>query len=728
MSSCTRIVASLGFLIAGMSGAQPAVGPGAAPPRPGATPQKPVVDVVHGTTITDPYRWLEEMGAPAVRAWAREQAAFSRATLDALPDRAAIAARVRTLTRGASPSYFQLRQRGGRWFALKIDRTKNQPVVVLFRSPDRPSDERTLLDPNQLDPSGATTIDFFRPSADGRLLAVSLSRKGTESGDVHVYQVDSGKELVADVVPRVNGGTAGGDVAWAANGRGFFYTRYPRGTERPAVDLDFFQQVWFHRLGTSTGEDTYQLGRDFPRIGETTLEMSPDGKVLLASVQNGDGGEVMHFLRGAGGTWQQLATYEDRIREGHFGLDGALYLLSLKGSDRGKILRLAPGVASLARATVVAPEGQGAIREFVATRTRVYVAGVVGGPTEVRAFDTQGKLLGLVPIPPVSDAFEPVRGGTGDDIYLAILRFTHPLAWFRYDARRQRLLPTPLRVTYPVDLSDVEVIREVATSRDGTQIPLTIIRARGVGQDGRAAAILSGYGGFGISLTPNFLGRKAAWVEQGGIYVEANLRGGSEFGDAWHRAGNLTRKQNVFDDFQACARLLVEKKYVDPKRLGIEGGSNGGLLMGAALTQAPELFRAVVSHAGIYDMLRVELSSNGAFNITELGTVKDPEQFKALLAYSPYHHAKDGVAYPAVLLTTGVNDPRVDPMQSFKMAARLQAASSSGRPVLLRVSDTGHGIGSSLEDAIELSVDSLAFFFAELGVPYRPIPGVQPPK
>jgi prolyl oligopeptidase len=698
------------------------------PARPPPAAQRPVTDVVQGVPISDSYRWLEATADPSVQEWARAQTVVTRSALDALPNHADISARVAMLVRGASPSYFDLEERGGRWFALKGDKTKNQPLLILLQSPEHPGKEPVVLDPNVLDPSGATAIDFFRPSNDGRLLAVSLSRKGSEAGDVHVYQVETGKELTLDIVPRVNGGTAGGDVAWATDGRGFFYTRYPRGTERPSADMDFFQQVWFHRLGTSTEKDTYEVGRDFPPIAETTLEMSPDGKVLLASVKNGDGGDVMHFLRTAAGTWKRLAVYPDRIREAHFGLDGALYLLSLKDAERGKILRLAPGVTSLDKAVLVAPEGPGAVSDFVATRHRLYVAALVGGPSEVRIFDTVGKALGTIPTPPVSAVNALTRSTSGDDVYFLSLQYTRPAAWFRYEAGQKAVQPTRLAVHFPVDLSGLEVIREEATSADGTKVPLTIVRGKGVPQDGTAPGILYGYGGYGISLTPHFVGGQTVWLEQGGLWVEANLRGGGEFGDAWHRAGNLTQKQTVFDDFLAVARLLVEKKYVDAKRLGIEGGSNGGLLMGAALTQAPELFRAVVSFVGIYDMLRVELSPNGAFNVTEFGTVKDAAQFKALYAYSPYHHVKDGVAYPAVLLTTGLNDPRVESMQSFKMAARLQAATSSGLPVLLRVADTGHGVGSSIDERIAENADALTFFFAEMGMHYRPLPAVQPSR
>jgi prolyl oligopeptidase len=709
------------FLLTGLVGAQPAGAP--APGGPPPTPKKPVTEVIQGMSITEDYRWLEATSDPSVQAWARAQTAVTRSTLDALPNHAAISARVASLVRGASSSYYSLEERAGGWFAIKSDKAKHQPLLVLMQSPNHPGTERVVLDPNQVDPSGATAIDFFRPSKNGRLVAVSLSKQGSERGDVHVYQVDAGKELAGDVVTGVNGGTAGGDLAWAADGRGFFYTRYPRGTERPPSDQGFFQQVWFHRLGTSSTKDQYEVGREFPRVAETTLEMSPDGRLLLASVKNGDGGDAMQVVRGPDGVWRQLAAYEDRIREAHFGPDGTLYLLSLKNAAKGKILRLPRGVSSLDKAKLVAPEGEGAVSEFVATRNRVYVASLVGGPAMVRIFDTTGNALGTVPTPAVSDVVELARSNSSDDLYLLSVRYTQPPAWFRYEAGNRALRATPLAVHYPVDLSDLEVIREEATSRDGTKVPLTIIRGKGITH---APAILYGYGGYAISLTPHFLGSDAAWVEQGGVWVEANLRGGNEFGDAWHQAGALTQKQNVFDDFLAVARLLVEKGYVDPKRLGIEGGSNGGLLMGAALTQAPELFRAVVSFVGIYDMLRVERSPNGAFNIPEFGTVKDAEQFKALYAYSPYHHVKDGVAYPAVLLTTGLNDPRVESMQSFKMAARLQAASSSGLPVLLRVTDSGHGIGSSIDEQIALTADALTFFFSEMGVTYRPIPDVQP--
>jgi len=310
----------------------------------------------------------------------------------------------------------------------------------------------------------------------------------------------------------------------------------------------------------------------------------------------------------------------------------------------------------------------------------------------------------------------------GDVVLFRVATYLQPPAWYRYDPAKGKATKTALFRTSPADFSDCEVKRDFAVSKDGTKVPLNIIHKKGIKLTGDNPTILYGYGGYGVSLSPSFRVGRKVWLEQGGVYVIANLRGGGEYGEAWHKAGNLTNKQNVFDDFIACARYLIEHKYTNPKKLAIEGGSNGGLLMGAALTQHPELFRAVVCHVGVLDMLRVELHPNGAFNVTEYGTVKDKKQFEALYGYSPYHHVKDGAAYPAVLFLTGENDPRVDPANSRKMAARVQSASSSRQPVLLRVSfDSGHGIGTSLKERIAQQSDVYAFLFAQLGMKYKAI-------
>ena len=294
--------------------------------------------------------------------------------------------------------------------------------------------------------------------------------------------------------------------------------------------------------------------------------------------------------------------------------------------------------------------------------------------------------------------------------------YVHPTAWYRFDPQTQTVSHTGLASNPGVDFSDIEVIREFATSKDGTKVPLTILRKKGTQLNGNNPTLLTGYGGYNISLRPGMVPSLRPLFDRGVVYAVANLRGGGEYGDKWHLAGNLTHKQNVFDDFEACARFLIEQHYTKPSRLAIEGGSNGGLLMGAAFTQHPELYAAVVSMVGIYDMLRVERSSNGAFNVTEFGTVKEADQFKALYAYSPYHHVTDSTEYPAILFTTGANDPRVDPLNSRKMTARLQA-SGTKKPVLLRTSSSsGHGIGTALSERIDQLTDLDSFLFAQWGL------------
>ncbi len=689
------------------------------PTGPPPTPRRPVSDVYHGVTVRDDYRWLENWSDPEVRRWSEAQNAYARSVLDGLTDRQAIGRRVRELEAFPSPAYFALAERRGSLFALKSEPPKQQPFLVTFPSADPPRGERVLVDPNALDPKGGTSIDWYVPSLDGRLVAVSLSEGGSESGTVHVYEAAAGKAL-PDVIPRVNGGTAGGSLAWNTDGSGFFYTRYPRGDEHPPEDQNFYQQVWFHKLGARTEEDTYSVGKDFPRIAETTLESSPDGRFVLASVKNGDGGEFAQYLRDPAGSWTAVSSFADKAVEGRLGPDGALYLLSRSAAPRGKILRLALETPSLGNARVVVPESDAVIDRLIATENLLYVVEIIGGPQRIRVFDHAGKPRGEVPILPVSSV-----GGAvplpGDQLLFSNQSLLVPSAWYR-TGPGGKVVRTAMVRKSPADFRDSEVLRATATSRDGTKIPLTILRRKGTKLDGNRPTILTGYGGFGIAESPYFSQGLRLWIEQGGVWVDTDLRGGGEFGEAWHLAGNLTKKQNVFDDFLACARFVIDAGYTRPERLAIEGGSNGGLLMGAALTQRPDLFRAVVSYVGIYDMLRVEQSPNGTFNVTEYGTVKDPAQFAALYAYSPYHHVVDGTRYPAVLSLTGANDPRVAPMQSRKMTARLQAATGSSAPILLRTSgSSGHGFGTALDEALAQQTDAWSFLFWQLGLKYRPV-------
>ena len=356
------------------------------------------------------------------------------------------------------------------------------------------------------------------------------------------------------------------------------------------------------------------------------------------------------------------------------------------------------------------------VQELAPADHGLYVSYLVGGPSELVFYPKGSTRAREIPTLPVS-SIGGIQSWNGDDLVFGNTSYLQPFGWYSWKPGSDKPTRTALSMTSPVDFSDIEVVREFAVSKDGTKVPLNILRKKGVALDGGNPAILYGYGGYGINMTPGFDSTRRVWFEAGGVYVVANLRGGGEFGEEWHKQGNLTRKQNVFDDFIAAAGHLIKRGYTSSERLAVEGGSNGGLLMGAFLTQRPDLARAVVTKVGIYDMLRVELDPNGQFNVTEFGTVKDPDQFKALHAYSPYHRVKDGAKYPAVLLTTGENDGRVNPFQSRKMAARLQAATTSGHPVLYRSNaSAGHGIGSSLKDRIAEQADVYSFLFSELGV------------
>ncbi|HEU6455000.1 MAG TPA: prolyl oligopeptidase family serine peptidase, partial [Roseateles sp.] len=328
---------------------------------------------------------------------------------------------------------------------------------------------------------------------------------------------------------------------------------------------------------------------------------------------------------------------------------------------------------------------------------------------------------GTLALPEVA-AVDEVEALDDGSLLVGVKTYLEPAQFLRVDGASGKTSTTSLRQTSPVSFDDVEVVREFATSRDGARIPLNIVRRKDLKRDGTAPLLLNGYGGYNVSMTPRFLGAATRmWLDAGGVFVVANLRGGGEFGETWHAQGALTHKQNVFDDFAAAGRYLVEQGYTSPARMAAIGGSNGGLLMGATLTQHPELFRAVVSTVGIYDMLRVELDPNGAFNVTEYGSVNNPEQLQALYAYSPYHHVQDGAKYPAVFMATGETDGRVNPMHSRKMVARLQAATGSGRPVLLSINaHAGHGIGSSLSIRVNQTADIYSFLFDQLGMQYRP--------
>ena len=695
-------------------------------------PRGPVSDNYHGVLVEDAFRWLEHGEEPAVKEWTLAQNRKTRDHLDAIGDRTRVHARLTELFAKVTPSFSGLVSRPGRLFALKFQPPKQQRLLVTLSSVNDLESERIVLDPNVLEPAGCVAIDWFVPSPDGTLVAVCLSENGSEEGTLHFFETQSGRAL-ADRIPRVQYPTGGGSAAWAADGKSIFHTRYPRAGERPAADLNFYQQIYRHELGTSGSDDVYSAGLDFPRIAAIGLELARDGQWILASVANGDGGEYAHHIldlrNGGAARWRQITRFEDAVKCVAFGCDGTtLYLRSVKDAPCGKILRLpCDGSVPLEAASLVVPEGDAVIEGFVSTPSHLYVAELVGGPSRVRCFDPAGGNGFELPIPAGCGVagLMALEEHAGDQRVLYLQTgFTQPDVWYVHDPaagdEAGKVSKTAMANSSPVDFSDIEVVRELAVSNDGTRVPVTILRRRGMPQDGNHPTLLYGYGGYGHCQRPQFNATLRLWFDRGGIYVVANIRGGGEFGERWHSEGKLMCKQNVFDDFAACARHLIARGYTCSSRLAVEGRSNGGLLMGAFLTQHPNLARAVVAHVGIYDMLRVELDPNGAFNIPEFGSVTDPAQFKVLHSYSPYHNVRDGTHYPAVLFLAGERDGRVNPANSRKMAARLQDANASPNPILIRLSaDSGHGMGTSLGEHIAVTADVIAFLYKQLGMQPR---------
>ncbi len=689
------------------------------------TQVKMVLDTLHGVEVRDPYRWLENWEDPEVQEWSTEQNALARNYLDNLPAIDDIRMDVTKILSNQSISYKHLTAAAGKIFSVKYQPPLDQPLLVVLKSADTPETEHVILDLNKFDEKGRTAIDWYVPSPDGELVAVSLSKDGSEKGDLHLFEVQSGKRVDV-VIAGVNNGTGGGDVAWLPDASGFYYTRYPRPGERPKDELLFYLQIWFHKLGTASDDDRYELGKNFPRIAEVRLATDHNSGRVVALIRYGDSSRFMHFVREQGEGWRQITEYDDKIVEAHFGSNNNLFMISRKEAPKGKILRLSLDAESIEEADVIISEGEDSIdsdywdgQKTLVTENLLYVQYQLGGPSEIRVFDHDGNKKPGPPIPPLS-SIDALVLYKGDEILYKNSSYLQPAAWFHFDPVTNKSHKTKLLETTNVDFTNFEVVREFATSKDGTRIPVNILRPVDITLNGKNPVLMNGYGGYNLSLQPWFRPINHIWLAQGGVFAVANIRGGGEYGEDWHRAGMLTEKQNCFDDFAAVMQFMIDAGYTSPESLSITGASNGGLLMGAIITQHPDLCRAVVAQVGIYDQIRTELSPNGAFNIPEFGTVKVPEQFRAMFAYSPYHNVKSGSRYPSILFMTGANDSRVDPMHSRKFTAQLQAANTSDNPIILRTSaTTGHGGGTPLSATIEEYVDQYAFLFHELGVKYR---------
>jgi len=684
-----------------------------------------VADSYGDVKVTDPYRWLENAADPKVHAWSLAQDARTRKYFDKLSYRNAMFDRLMKQISASSSSFYDLQAVGDKVFAYYNLPPKQQPMIALLDNTADPANVKVVVDPNAINKQGTTAIDWFVPSPKGNLVAASMSDNGSEDGSLHIFDVATGKE-VDKVIPRAQYPTGGGSLAWRADGSGFWYTRYP-GPDEAADRQHFYQQVYYHKLGDDPAKDAYVIGKDFPKVAEIALDNKQNPNYTVITVANGDGGEFAHYVLGPDGSIKQVTHFEDKIVAAAIGADDAIYMISHEGAPHGKLTKLPLNDLDLHHAKTIVEQSDAVMQgggEFggtpiVITKKAIYLREVVGGPSRVAIFDHEGKSQGDLPLPDVAavNEVEPLSDGT---VLYSVATYLKPTYYARFDEASGKEADTKLAQTSPVAFDDTVVERVFATSKDGTKVPLNVVHRKDIKLDGSNPTLLYGYGGYGVNQVPHFLGATTRlWLDAGGVFVVANLRGGSEYGEEWHAQGALTHKQNVFDDFAAGAQYLIDQKYTSKEHLAILGGSNGGLLMGAEFTQHPDMFRAVVSMVGIYDMLRVELDPNGAFNTTEFGTVKNPEQFKALMAYSPYHHVTKGTKYPAIFMATGETDGRVNPMHSRKMIARLQAATASNHPVLLSInSHAGHGIGSSLTIKVNQTVDIYAFLFDQLGMKF----------
>jgi prolyl oligopeptidase len=681
----------------------------APPSRPGppATRAEPVLDTYHGVPVEDPYRWLEDERAPEVRAWVEAQNARTRAVLDAFPGRAALRRRLETYLSIGTVGVPSVR--GGRIFHTRREGRTDQPILHV-RDGVRGSD-RVLLDPNPLSPDGTVALDWYHPSWDGGLVAYGLSASGDEQSTLRVRDAASGKDL-DDAIP----GTRACSLAWEPGGSGFYYTRYPEPGTVPAGQEPYHRHVYHHRLGEDPRRDRRVFGEGRRPDAWPNVAVSPDGRWLVV-VEAIGWSMTQVFLKdlARGGAFAPIVEGKEFVYH-VVPCNDRLLILTNEGASTYRLLEADPEDPAGGFGEVI-PASEDVLRDVIAVGDRIYADHLRDASSRLSAFDAGGKPLGSIPLPAPGTIYGLGGAWDGTDLYFGFVSFTFPPRVHRHDAFTGA---TELwdGIAAPVDPESFEVEQVRFESRDGTKVPMFIVRPMGFKRDGRGRVVLTGYGGFNQSLTPAFDRDSFVWLERGGAVAVANLRGGGEYGEAWHRAGMLAGKQNVFDDFIAAAEHLVREGYTRPERLAIQGGSNGGLLVGAALTQRPDLFRAVVCAVPLLDMLRYHRFQIARLWIPEYGSAEDPEQFPWLRAYSPYHRVEDGAVYPAVLLATAESDSRVDPMHARKMAARLQAAQADpDRPILLRVETrAGHGAGKPLSKLLDEQTDVWSFIFDQLGM------------
>jgi len=694
--------------------------------RPPATKSQPVTETLHGVPVTDPYRWLEGDTSdpsaqgkvtPDVAAWTDAQNAYTRAVLDHLPGRTALEDRLRPLMEVGTVTAPHVR--GSRYFFSKREGDQNQPVILWREGASGP--DRVLIDPAALDPTGLTTVEWIAPSHDGRTLAYGTYRAGDENTTLHLLDVDSGARLPLEIPNKTQA------PFWLPDGSGFVYQNL-RDPNDP-----YSHQVLFHRLADPPAHDAV-LFRQFTndenaKLATTwgpTATLSYDGRWLLLGYwidTTSNDLWLVDFDR----YLETGAIEKTPVSVGVAGLafgtviDGTLYLQTTKGAPNGRIVAAAASAPDDPRWRDVVPERTDAVIQSVSfARGLLAVTWLTQASNVVEVVDLTGRSLGLVSQPGIGAATLSAEEDR-TDAFLSFASFNYPNTIFRVDLTAPAAAPEVwAQPAVPVDPSLAVVEQVWYPSKDGTKISMFLVQKKGAEKTGRTPALLTGYGGFNISETPVFSPTLFQWFEAGGLFALPNLRGGGEYGDGWHEAGMLARKQNVFDDFLCAAEWLIANGYTDAEHLAISGGSNGGLLTGAAITQRPDLFRAAIVAVPLLDMLRYQYFLMARYWVPEYGSAEDAEQFTYLLSYSPYHRVVPGTPYPAVFLTAGENDTRVHASHARKMAARLQASTASDpadRPILLWVDrEAGHGQGKPLNLRLRDVVDQRIFLMWQLGM------------
>jgi prolyl oligopeptidase len=687
------------------------------------TPVRDVTEDYFGTKVSDPYRWLEKTADPEVVAWMKAQNDYTRAILASIPGRDQLRDRIKALD-NAGDVVSGLQVWGGRYFYYKTEPGSDNRK--LYMRDNLTAAERLLVDPEKLTTADGRhfSIDYFQPSLDGKYVAYGISPGGSEESVLHVIESASGKAL-SDVIDRAQFGSP----SWLEDGS-FFYTRTQKlAADAPATAKYQKLRVYHHVLGTDPDAEPAVFGYEVLANVKVTeddfsiVAFSPGApKYLLGLVIHGVKRELDLYVSAFQGSasakqdWRKVADEADAVTG--FDLHGeSLFLLSHKDASSYKVLRTSLANPDLAHATAVVPASKVVVANISAASDALYVRDLDGGIGRLRRLAYDSATAQPVKLPFDGAIPSLVTNPTDAGAWLELTSWTKSPLWYALDVGSGNLTDTRLVAASPVDYSQVIAEEVKAKSADGAMVPLSIVHKRGMALDGSHPTWLAGYGAYGITFDPSFRPTLLAFFERGGIYAVAHVRGGGEYGEDWHLAGQKLTKQHTIDDMLAGAQYLIERKYTSTAHLAGEGTSAGGITIGGAITQRPDLFGAALIRVGDSDSLRSELMASGPANIPEFGTVKEADGFKALYAMDAYQHVKANTNYPAVLLTTGVNDPRVASWQAAKMTARLQASTKTGKPVLLRVDyDAGHGLGSTKSQRDDELADEIAFLFWRLGV------------